>query len=149
MFFQKILIAVDDTPHSLVAAEAGFALAHAVKAAIGIVYVLDKSREIVSADLSITPEESRTVLLVEAEKTIGQFIKKYDGAGAVVRFTPEGLPEEEILHIAGDWKAGLIVMGIHGQSGLSRVLTGSTADYVLRHAKIPVLIIPPFFLISL
>jgi nucleotide-binding universal stress UspA family protein len=45
----------------------------------------------------------------------------------------------EIVELAGELKADLIVMGTHGRSGLSRLLMGSVAEYVMRHAPCPVL----------
>lgn len=143
MEYKKILIAVDSSSFSIKAAKAGFSLAHSLKATVGILYVVDKKKEIVNADLGITPGESQTVLLEEAESTIKQYTRMYNDIEDVVRFTPEGSPENEILNIAADWEADMIVMGTHGRTGLERMLTGSIAEYVLRHAKIPVLITPP------
>ncbi len=141
--FKKILIAVDDSPESMAAAKTGFALAHALNATAGILYVVDQSRQIVNADQGITPEECRALLLEQAEKSIRQYLQLYDGTGEVYRFTPEGVPEEEILHVAREWQANLIVMGTHGRSGLTRMMTGSVADHVIRHAEVPVLVTPP------
>jgi nucleotide-binding universal stress UspA family protein len=141
--FKKILIAVDDSAESMAAARTGFALAHELNATVGILCVVDPSREMVNADQGITPEESKTLLLQQAEKTIRQYIELYNGAGEVYRFTPEGAPEEVILHIAHEWQAQLIVMGTHGRSGLNRMMEGSVADHVIRHAEVPVLVTPP------
>jgi nucleotide-binding universal stress UspA family protein len=104
---------------------------------------VDRSKEVTNPDLGITPGQSQTVLLGEAEKTIEQYIKMYDGIDKIFRFTPEGFPEQEILSIAKEWEADLIVMGTHGRSGLGRILTGSIAEYIIRHAEIPVMVIPP------
>ncbi len=142
MKFKKILIAVDDSACSIKAAKAGFGLAHNLKADIGIIYVVNRSKEVVSADLGITPEQSKVVMLGEAETTIQQFIKMYDGVGRITRFTPEGSPAEEIINIAREWEADLIVMGSHGRSGLSRLMMGSTTEYMIRHAEIPVMVTP-------
>ncbi len=49
-----------------------------------------------------------------------------------------GSPVEEILRVAADAKADLIVMGTHGRSGLSRVVMGSVAEGVLRGSACPV-----------
>jgi nucleotide-binding universal stress UspA family protein len=46
-----------------------------------------------------------------------------------------------ILEEANAWPADLIVMGTHGRSGLSRLVLGSTAEYVLHHAPVPVLMV--------
>lgn len=36
----------------------------------------------------------------------------------------------------------VIVVGARGHSGLAGLLLGSTADYIARHAKVPVVIVP-------
>ena len=143
MEYQKILIAVDESSNSMKAAKAGFAMAHSLKAIIGLVFVINRSNEVFNTELGISTEQSKTVLLNEAEIAIAQYIKMYDGTGEVFRFMPEGFPEKEILNIATEWKADIIVMGTHCRSGLSRMLSGSLTDYILRHAEIPVLIVPP------
>jgi nucleotide-binding universal stress UspA family protein len=51
----------------------------------------------------------------------------------------EGDAAPEILHQAGEVKAGLIVMGTHGRTGLGRLLMGSVAEHVVRKATCPVL----------
>ena len=143
MEFRKILIAVDDSVYSMKAARAGFALAHRLKSAIGLVFVINKSNEVFNTDLGITPEQSKSVLLKEAEGAIDQYVKMYDGSDEIFRFMPEGFPEKEILNIAREWKADVIVMGTHGRAGLSRMISGSLTDHIVRHAEIPVLVVPP------
>ena len=49
-----------------------------------------------------------------------------------------GDPVAEILAAANDEGADLIAMTTHGRSGFTRVLFGSIAEGVLRHAPIPV-----------
>jgi nucleotide-binding universal stress UspA family protein len=51
----------------------------------------------------------------------------------------EGDAAEEILQVADDVGADLIVMGTHGRTGLGRLLMGSVAEAVLRRASCPVL----------
>lgn len=141
--FKKILIAVDNSSYAMKAAQAGFSLAHSLRAAIGVLYVVDRGKEVVNADLGITTEQSQMILLDEAEKAIEQYIRLYDGVDRVEQFTPEGIPEQEIINISREWGADLIVMGTHGRSNIRKMLTGSVAEYVIRHATIPVLITPP------
>jgi nucleotide-binding universal stress UspA family protein len=57
----------------------------------------------------------------------------------VVRRLHVGHPVHEILSVAKETNAGLIVMGTHGRTGLGRMLLGSVAEQVLRNAKCPVL----------
>ena len=51
----------------------------------------------------------------------------------------EGDPAEEILRVAREIAADLIVMGTHGRTGLRRLLMGSVAERVVRGAACPVL----------
>jgi nucleotide-binding universal stress UspA family protein len=51
----------------------------------------------------------------------------------------EGDAANEILRIAGEVSADMVVMGTHGRSGVGRLVLGSVAENVLRHAAIPVL----------
>ena len=53
-----------------------------------------------------------------------------------------GKPADEILRLARRPRADLIVMGTRGTGGVARLLLGSTAEAVLRNARIPVLAVP-------
>lgn len=55
-----------------------------------------------------------------------------------------GKPAETIVSNTAERAYDLIVMGTHGRTGLSRVMLGSVAEYVVRHATCPVLTIRPF-----
>ena len=46
---------------------------------------------------------------------------------------------EEVLRAAAELDCGLIVMGTHGRTGLSRLLMGSVTEYVVPRADCPVL----------
>jgi nucleotide-binding universal stress UspA family protein len=47
-----------------------------------------------------------------------------------------------ILQAAAECNADMIVMGTHGRGALARALIGSVADKIVRHASIPVLLVP-------
>jgi nucleotide-binding universal stress UspA family protein len=53
-----------------------------------------------------------------------------------------GKPAAEILRVARDTAADLIVMSSHGRSGASRRFFGSTTEAVLRATGVPVLVTP-------
>ena len=46
-----------------------------------------------------------------------------------------------ILDAAAEWRADLIVLGSHGEKGLRKVLLGSVAEFVARHAHCSVLVV--------
>lgn len=54
-----------------------------------------------------------------------------------------GAPGPSIVAAAQQCQADLIVMGTHGRTGISRLIMGSVAEYVHRHAPCPVLTIKP------
>src|SRR5262245_8335902 len=54
-------------------------------------------------------------------------------------FLLEGDPATEIANAAKNMKCELIVMATHGRSGIRRLLMGSVAEQVMRHAPCPVL----------
>jgi nucleotide-binding universal stress UspA family protein len=49
----------------------------------------------------------------------------------------------EIVRVARERGADLIVISSHGRTGLGRMLFGSTAESVVRHAHCPVLVVKP------
>lgn len=49
----------------------------------------------------------------------------------------------EIVRVAGERRVDLIVISSHGRTGLGRILFGSTAEAVVRHATCPVLVVKP------
>lgn len=48
---------------------------------------------------------------------------------------------DTIVAEANSWPAHLIVCGTHGRRGLKRLVLGSDAEYVVRNARVPVLLI--------
>jgi nucleotide-binding universal stress UspA family protein len=55
----------------------------------------------------------------------------------------EGEPVTEILTALKDYQAGLVVMGTHGRTGLTRARLGSVMESVMRVADVPVLSVGP------
>jgi nucleotide-binding universal stress UspA family protein len=54
---------------------------------------------------------------------------------------PEGNPAQELIRIAGTGDADVVVVGTRGQTGLTRLLTGSVARNVLVHSQSSVLVV--------
>jgi nucleotide-binding universal stress UspA family protein len=47
----------------------------------------------------------------------------------------------DIIKVAAQWPADLIVIGTHGRRGLQRLAMGSDAELVLRSSPVPVLMV--------
>jgi nucleotide-binding universal stress UspA family protein len=52
-----------------------------------------------------------------------------------------GKAAPEIVIVAEEIDAGLIVMGSRGQGGIRRALLGSVSESVVKHAHCPVLVV--------
>lgn len=61
----------------------------------------------------------------------------------VEQLVVHGEPAAEIVRVASERGVGLIVISSHGRTGLGRILFGSTAESVVRHARCPVLVVKP------
>lgn len=51
--------------------------------------------------------------------------------------------QDTIVQAARELNADLIAMSTHGRSGLARLVIGSVADEIVRHAPVPVLLVRP------
>ena len=67
------------------------------------------------------------------------FTEEMRGFKDVEHVVLKGTPYEELARFAEENKVDLIVIGTHGRKGLDRMLFGSTAEQVVRHAPCPVL----------
>jgi nucleotide-binding universal stress UspA family protein len=75
-----------------------------------------------------------------AEESLEQWAGTARGKGLNVRWVLRtGVPYREIVALATDERADLVLMGTHGRGGIDRALLGSVADRVVRLAPCPVL----------
>jgi len=72
----------------------------------------------------------------QLEKT---FIDEMRGFKDIEHVVLTGNPYQEISRFAEENKIDLIVIGTQGKTGLDRMLFGSTAEQVVRHAPCPVI----------
>jgi nucleotide-binding universal stress UspA family protein len=123
MDYQKILIALDNGSPAVKAAKAGLSLAQKVNAEVALVYVLDSILMMGNIDANVTPKEAKILVMKVAQGVLDEIETHVEGKIKIHRFMPEGKPTEEILNIAYNWGADLIVAGTHGHTGLQHLLT--------------------------
>jgi nucleotide-binding universal stress UspA family protein len=86
-----------------------------------------------------TPEQVRAA---EAEATEALRARIPDELrDRVETLVGHGAPAAEILRVAAETKASLIVIATHGRTGLRRLALGSVAERVIREARCPVLVV--------
>jgi nucleotide-binding universal stress UspA family protein len=75
-----------------------------------------------------------------AKKELERFgVEELSGVKNVERKVITGVPHEEIINFVRSNKIDLVIMGTHGRKGIDKILFGSTAAQVVRHAPCPVL----------
>ena len=83
--------------------------------------------------------EDREARRIDAEEYMAPLVVELGDKGVRVETrVRRGTPATEILEAARETKADLIAMSTHGRSGLGRLMFGSVAEAVLRHADVPV-----------
>ena len=53
-----------------------------------------------------------------------------------------GNPKQILIEEAREKDSCMLVIGTHGHTGLDHLVMGSTAEYIIRHATVPVLVLP-------
>lgn len=146
MSYKKILIAVDGRENSMTVAKKGFELAEQLNAEVALVYAVDlsiaiRNYDIVNVNLEFFIKESINALKKEVENSLDKMIQTYAKGKEVVKFMPEGFPRESIINTSEQWGADLIVIGLHGKSGLGIFVMGSISQYISLYSKVPVMIV--------
>jgi nucleotide-binding universal stress UspA family protein len=139
MSFHRILIAVDGSPLSIAAARTGLELARALGAEAAIVHAVEPPVDL-SGEIGIPDEVLLEAAGREAKDIVSHLGRSAGLAPNTAQFIRVGHAHEVIGRVAAEWSADLIVIGSHGRGGLGRVLLGSVAEAVVRHAACPVLI---------
>ena len=142
----KILLAVDDSKFSEAATRAVAALIRPQEAQVLLLHIVEPRFYSVPPQMSpgYSPEtaEIRKEQRKAAEEAVGRNAQALRSAGFQVETrVGEGEPRSGILDIAAEWHADIIVLGSHGRAGLQRLLLGSVAETVARHARCSVMIV--------
>ncbi len=138
--YKRVLIAVDCDPTSEKIAEAGLDLAKRLHAEIAILTVVDTSLLLGSEGL--TAHEARSIAKTAAAENLNALVANIFGHHNISRYIMEGSAEAQILKVAKEWPADILVVGTHGRKGLARMILGSVAERVIKNSNIPVIVIP-------
>ena len=146
MKIEDILVPIDFSPGSLRALDYALAMVDPG----GEVYLLhvvdDDFLARVDDEGFCDAETARAQMQRRAEEQLQKIAQKFSLLNVRIEsMVVVGKPFAEILRIAADLHFSMIVMGIRGrhQGGIEEILFGSTAEKVLRAARIPVVCVPP------
>ena len=152
IFPTKILLATDGSEDAKLAALTAADLAEETDSELHIIYVGGEGfYETPLVDLA-TLEPTWIAreypdLLSNIERTerelLDDEVKQVESAGRIVTQAHLSMGEAapEIIIVAEEIEAGLIVMGSTGQGGIRRALLGSVSEAVVKHAHCPVLLV--------
>ena len=138
----KILVLVDFSPCSERTLQYALAFAGEFNASLILLHVV----EAFPIDYLVGFESSRQAsdwLIEQSRKRLKRLNLKLTATDAItdepiVNF---GKPFQEIVQVAKDRGADLILIATHGYTGLKYIQLGSTTERVVRHAPCPVLVV--------
>jgi nucleotide-binding universal stress UspA family protein len=138
IFPTTVLLATDGSVEAQLAATTAADLAERTDSELQVIHV-GELRPTVLAQTEVEPAR----LEREARGLLDEQVSRIEGAGATVQeaHLRLGRADEEIVALAEEIGAGLIVLGSRGHGRLRRALLGSVSDAVVRHAHCPVTIV--------
>lgn len=144
--FKRIICPVDFSDCSMHALNYAMSLAQEVDAHLTVMHVIELPPDVpreVHAPLLAGPRSLREYLALTEEDrrarlgdAIPESVRAYCTVDTILT---TGTPYREILRVAHEQRAELLVIGIHGHGAVDRLLFGSTAQHVIRQALCPVL----------
>jgi nucleotide-binding universal stress UspA family protein len=139
--YYRIVVPVDFSECSGAAWMEAQRLARAFRSEIVLVHVLEEPSPTSGAPFaSGLSGEFFGAIRRWAEGELERWREPAKASGLAVRTALRtGTPHREIVDLATDERADLIVIGTHGRGGLDRALLGSVSDRVIRLAPCPVL----------
>ena len=140
--FKKILFPTDFSDVSQKAVKYIKQLKGAGAQEVIVLHVIDEKELQV---LSRVPDQYLTIT-AQMEKEIAKEMAAVEedmtAEGFRVKLTVKtGKPFTEIMKTAAEEKTSIIVLGSHGRSNIREMLMGSVSENVIRHAKVPLLVI--------
>jgi nucleotide-binding universal stress UspA family protein len=144
IFPTTILLATDGSKDAELARTTAVDMATTTDSELHVVTVAPRYPS-VDVNIPQVVEQLRT----QAEKVLEEQVEKIQQAGGkvaqrhlkIVDPIGERHRAQQIVRVAEEIGAGLIVMGSRGRGGVRRALMGSVSDSVVRHAHCPVLVV--------
>ena len=140
-----VVLAIDGSEEAKRAAQVATELSTGTGSPVHIIYVMpDPERLLGPHNYS---EEIKSSLIEQARADARRFLEeraenvRSGGASVVQTYLGTGRPDEEILELAEEIDAVMVVTGSRGLGGVRRALLGSVSESVVHHAHCPVLVV--------
>jgi len=142
----RVVIAIDDSKFSKAVLEAVAHRDWTAGATLLVLNVLSAPTPEHLSDIGLgLDKELRAQFRLKQEELLERsvsYLKDHLAAGLKVSMaSAEGHAAENILKVATDWQADLIILGSHGYTGIAKAVLGSVAEAVLVSAPCSVEII--------
>ena len=135
-----VLVALEDSEPGWAALE--FACAEHANDDITALHAIDPTNSSYGEIAHLGPTELLEHKREEAQELLADAKARAADEGCSIETTVTvGQPADAIVDYTADNEVGLIVVGSHGRSGVSRVLLGSVAERIARQAPVPVTIV--------
>lgn len=144
--YHQILVPIDGSPTSEKALDEAIRLARMMGARLRLLHVVDELDYVTGFESAMNyVNEIIPLMRTAGEKLLAQGKQKAEGQGvpadSVLVVEGTGRICDHVAEQASLAKADLIVLGSHGRRGMARVLMGSDAEQIVRHAPVPVLVV--------
>ncbi|MEJ2466252.1 MAG: universal stress protein [Candidatus Thiodiazotropha sp.] len=136
--YQHILVAIDFSHETDKVFNKALEVAASQEAKVSLIHVVEYSPYLFPPDTPLPIDLDLEAQFVENARQRLQNLTESKALPEAGRFVEVGSPTTEIVRVAQEQEADLIVMGSHGRHGLQRVL-GSTASGVLHTTACDVL----------
>lgn len=137
--YQRIIVPVDFSQHTDRVLKQALFMAKRNHSEVIVLNVVDYSWP-TDVDKLMQPVDDVEMRLIEAAREHLDDMLNASGEPCIEKRVSVGRPYEEILKLAEEEKADLIVMGAHGHHGLTGLL-GSTTDRIMHRASCDVLVV--------
>jgi nucleotide-binding universal stress UspA family protein len=139
--FKRILCAMDFSPAALQALGFALDLGRQANGKVTVLHAIEwLADEEPRVHTHFNVAEYRTYLMDDARKRLDELVAGEERTWCEIEnVVTTGRAYREILRVAADRKADLVVMGAQGRGGIGLTLAGSATHQVVRTAECPVL----------
>jgi nucleotide-binding universal stress UspA family protein len=144
--YQRILVPIDGSSTSSQGLDEAIRLAKLTQGRLRLMHVIDELSFALAMDAYAGyTGDWLAQLRAAGSKLLEEARAKAAAAGVEAECllcdTFRGAVAERVVSDAAAWPADLIVLGTHGRRGLGRMVMGSSAELIVRHATVPVLLV--------